>query len=381
MRPNYQEISMVIFNFCIRLELSMSKKSLSVVYVVPSLARTGVTNVVLGIAKGMVAAGNKVTVVALKPHDVSDSVEVSLNEAGVSIHVLSGNYLKKVFQFVDVLKVEHPNVVHTHAFKADLFVATLPNIPYPLVSTAHNIAIQDFTAVYGKIKGLMFATMQKLLYRIRFDAVYAVSKTVANYWRENGINTSVVYNGVEDKSNLDFEAQKNEFHYPISLVWTGRITKRKRLDLILEWIKNDSRFNITVVGNGLLYEPLFNAYGNADNITFVGRVQDVTSYVTPGKVFVSASSSEGLPMAAIEAMQNNLPLILSDIPQHKELSDGSYFGVQFFSNESEFFKDIDILTRNVRTVESRKIYNNKFTVSIMASNYMKQYTKIMEEKN
>lgn len=359
----------------------MSKKSLSVIYVVPSLARTGVTNVVLGIAKGMVAAGNKVTVVALKPHDVSDSVEVSLNEAGVSIHVLSGNYLKKVFQFVDVLKAEHPNVVHTHAFKADLFVATLPNIPYPLVSTAHNIAIQDFTAVYGKIKGLMFATMQKLLYRIRFDAVYAVSKTVANYWRENGINTSVVYNGVEDKSNLDFEAQKNEFHYPISLVWTGRITKRKRLDLILEWIKNDSRFNITVVGNGLLYEPLFNAYGNADNITFVGRVQDVTSYVTPGKVFVSASSSEGLPMAAIEAMQNNLPLILSDIPQHKELSDGSYFGVQFFSNESEFFKDIDILTRNVRTVESRKIYNNKFTVSIMASNYMKQYTKIMEEKN
>jgi glycosyltransferase involved in cell wall biosynthesis len=55
------------------------------------------------------------------------------------------------------------------------------------------------------------------------------------------------------------------------------------------------------------------------NISLKGKVIDVDEYLEAADCFVSASLSEGLPNSVIEALAWGLPIILSDIPEHREI--------------------------------------------------------------
>ena len=44
----------------------------------------------------------------------------------------------------------------------------------------------------------------------------------------------------------------------------------------------------------------------------------VSSLLDTSDIFVTASRFEGTPLTALEAMQKSIPLVLSDIPAHRE---------------------------------------------------------------
>ena len=55
---------------------------------------------------------------------------------------------------------------------------------------------------------------------------------------------------------------------------------------------------------------------------------------------MSSSTSEGLPIGALEALSAGLPLLLSDIPQHKEVVYiDKYVGMIFKNNDFDSFKE------------------------------------------
>ena len=66
-------------------------------------------------------------------------------------------------------------------------------------------------------------------------------------------------------------------------------------------------------------------------------------------IFVSASLSEGLPNSVLEAGTAGLPMILSDIPQHREIWDSESEIVSFFP-----VKDKEILKEKMEEMINRK---------------------------
>jgi len=58
-----------------------------------------------------------------------------------------------------------------------------------------------------------------------------------------------------------------------------------------------------------------------DRVTFKGEVTwgQVPTYLAAGDVFVFPSKFEGMPNALLEAMAAALPVVVSDIPPHREL--------------------------------------------------------------
>ena len=79
------------------------------------------------------------------------------------------------------------------------------------------------------------------------------------------------------------------------------------------------------VGGGVL-DPRPEARHGGCSHRFVGHCEDVLPYLRVADFFVSASRSEGLPTAVLEALSCGLPVVLSDIEPHREilelLSDG-----------------------------------------------------------
>jgi glycosyltransferase involved in cell wall biosynthesis len=84
--------------------------------------------------------------------------------------------------------------------------------------------------------------------------------------------------------------------------------------------------SLDIIGDGPLRSTLEDhalALGLGDRVRFMGRRTDVARRLDELDLFVTASRSEGLPLAALEAMVAGCPIACSDIPAHREiLEDG-----------------------------------------------------------
>ena len=85
-----------------------------------------------------------------------------------------------------------------------------------------------------------------------------------------------------------------------------------------------------LVGAGTLsttIEATARELGLHDRVVLTGLVprDDVFVACADADVFVSTSHGEGLPVAVLESMAAGCPVILSDIPPHRELADGADF--------------------------------------------------------
>ena len=81
--------------------------------------------------------------------------------------------------------------------------------------------------------------------------------------------------------------------------------------------KSGTNICVVFLGNGPDFEKLRkNAPKNA---IFLGNVNNVYEYLSIADGFVSASFSEGMPNAVLEALMMGLPCILSNIEPHCEI--------------------------------------------------------------
>ena len=83
------------------------------------------------------------------------------------------------------------------------------------------------------------------------------------------------------------------------------------------WIETNT---LCLLGDGpLLLSACRQLAGNQQNIFLPGLVHNVADYLRAADLFVSASHAEGMPNAVLEALAASLPVILSDIPAHREV--------------------------------------------------------------
>src|SRR4029077_11805364 len=60
---------------------------------------------------------------------------------------------------------------------------------------------------------------------------------------------------------------------------------------------------------------------NSERIRLLGFVKDLWCWMRRADVFVSVSRFEGSPNVVLEAMAIGCPLVVSDIPEHREILD------------------------------------------------------------
>jgi len=200
----------------------------------------------------------------------------------------------------------------------------------------------------------------------------------------------VVQNGV-DLNRIDHitkakPAVHNE-HFTIATVGLIKIKNPTTvLDATYQYNNQDTK--LTFLGEGSLRPVLMQKVerlGLQQKVQLTGMVarDKVFEYFTRADLFVSSSWGEGLPVAVMEAMACGCPVVLSNIPPHREIAEGVDFipllkpnDVTGFAQEIKKFREMSVSERAVIGQKCRKLIEDRFSLPIMHAGYQEIYAKI-----
>ena len=183
------------------------------------------------------------------------------------------------------------------------------------------------------------------------DGVVANSRAGYSLWHDSmrgAAETHIVRNAVaveaiaaaRPASLEDFGVRRKG---PV-VIFAGRLTAEKNLPLLLkiaDKVSGLTAATFLVCGDGPLRGVVEEAVKSADagdRILILGHQDDIWPLMKASDAFVSTSTFEGQPNAVLEAMACECPLVVSDIPSHREFLSAET--ADFASTEDDFVRAI-----------------------------------------
>ncbi|WP_171000261.1 glycosyltransferase [Lactiplantibacillus daoliensis] len=277
---------------------------------------------------------------------------------------------------------KHFDVTHSHGIRADRLVSKLASSQNNTVkfSTAHNFPFEDYVSTYGKILGSLMANLQ-FRYWKKISNVITCSQYIGRQIKEKetSVHVTNVHNGTLQGQFICTKQLNSE---TINLIVLGSLNERKNSQFILECMQRVEpqlkRLKLTLVGNGPLFAELKKKY-TSQQIIFKGHVKEPSSLLNDADWLLSASKSEGLPMAVLEALSWNCNLLLSDIGPHIEINEVvnncdicRVFTLTQARDLEQLLLGIDqgIITWHEGGYE---LWQRNFSASVMAKKYLRTY--------
>jgi glycosyltransferase involved in cell wall biosynthesis len=137
----------------------------------------------------------------------------------------------------------------------------------------------------------------------------------------------------------------------------GRLAHQKNVALIIKALSKSGQRNIVVriAGEGALrseLESLISELGLQQYVSFEGYRTDALAFLSEVDLLVSASRFEGQPNSLLEAIAVGCPVLISDIPEHRETIGIFGEGVNI---EPMFFRDncVDSLAYTMQQLGAR----------------------------
>lgn len=236
------------------------------------------------------------------------------------------------------------DIVHFHALGPSLF-SWVPHLTgsAKVVATCQGLDWQR--GKWGKASSQLIRWGEQAAVNFA-DSLIVVSEHLRSYFLETYGRQSIYI----PNAPATYVASDPNFAFGNSLgltqgryiVFLGRLVPEKCPDLLIQAFQSlqAQEWKLVFVGgnsdtSGYISELNRLAAGNP-NITFAGELQGsrLAEVVRGAGLFALPSNLEGLPLAMLEAMQEGVPVIASDIPPHQQLL-GNNRGVLFESGNVE----------------------------------------------
>jgi len=320
--------------------LTKATNKLTVLYIVSTLGQTGPTRQLLNLIRHIDRASVEIHVVTLSPEQ-EHSLEDSFRATGIELHSLQlsrlSGFLLGLRKIRRLVRSISPDIIHSQGFRADLLSVW---IKHPAkFATQRNNPFSDYPRLYGRLIGRLLAFFH--LYTLRKLTVIACAKSVYDNSLRYGLNPYVIQNGVDIDVffPLHHTVGKSQLRHEADLPTTGRLflysgplITRKNVEYLIETFKafNHEDDFLIILGSGPLESELRSMADKNPKVIFRGEVDDVRPYLQVVDYFVSASYDEGLPNSVLEALATGLPVLLSNIPSHREILDFSPLAGELF---------------------------------------------------
>ncbi|MBD5379928.1 MAG: glycosyltransferase family 4 protein [Bacteroides sp.] len=359
---------------------------LTVTLVCSSLIRLGPTNVIYNMLNAYYSKKGDFNfkIVTISPEEGDSRIQEFLD---LGINVECANIQPGIKGILHAKKLKtlilstNPDIVHSYGFRADMMVSLMDLGDIPKVSSLWNNPFDDYTMLFGKIKGYLMAVAHLRQLR-KFNNVVVCSEFIKEKVEEPKLNLSVIYTGVPSNYFVPLNLEeKNERRKQLNIppdtkvyLFIGNLINRKNPKFLIESFKrlNDENKLLIIMGDGPLMGECIELVGDNKNIRLIGAQPGTLYYLQIADFYISASLSEGFPTAVLEAMGVDVIPILSDIAPHREMIKVLPANLIFKNNDFESISDVIIKNENIN-IPVREIFLDNYSADTMQKKYIDLY--------
>jgi L-malate glycosyltransferase len=283
------------------------------------------------------------------------------------------------------IKKINPCVVHSHRYKENITAYLLKEANMACLATQHGlpetniIRLKNFSLI-SRINDYILAN--------KFSKVVCVSSSMKQSFIAKGFKNErieVIRNGIEIR---ECNRIQNRGIFTVGAV--GRICKVKDYILfvnianyILKIEKKPIHFLIAGDGperneiQGLIYK-----FGIEKSCIICGHIDEIKAFYGKLDVFLNTSLHEGIPIAVLEAMEHNVPVVAPNVGGLPEIIHNSIDGYLIDSRDPIEFANKILLLRNWEQRQkmgrsAREKVEKYFSANRMAQEYVRLYSEII----
>jgi len=245
-------------------------------------------------------------------------------------------------------------------------VFLIRKLDVPVIATCHHTYWQQSHYIKSQFWKRIFIALEKRTYKLADKIICVSEDTKGILTREYGVypdKIAIIPNGVDDK---EFHPIKNIEKIPKSVLYVGRVDKRKGVDFLIKSvavaIEKDSSIRLFIGGEGKDLKRLkrFVLRKNLrDNIEFLGFIPEdrLNEWYNKAECVVVPSAFEGFGVTVIEAMASGTPVIATNADGLRCIIKNNKNGVLVEYNNKE-----ELANQIVRLLDSpslRKEFSSK----------------------
>ena len=360
---------------------------MKIAQIMPNFGLAGAERMCENLIYGLLAYKQSVFVISL--YDFHSIITDRLERNGVKIY-----YLKKkqgfdlsIFRKISqVLKMEKPDIIHTHRYTMEYVIpiASLMKIPVK-IHTIHTIASKEQNAMQRKLSYVFFHFQRVIPISLSPE----IQKTVMKEYRIKSCDTPIIFNGIDLNQ---FKTKKNyDLIGKVRIHHIGRCTEIKNHLLMIEAaevLRNENiDFEMCFTGEndfpyGVKAKQVVIQKRLNDYVRFLGPSDAINEVLQNADIFILPSIYEGIPITLIEAMASGLPIIASSVGGIVDMLTHEIDAILINPNVNELVDSIKLLIADLEL--RKKIGENAyersraFSLQQMTENYLSIYSLHLE---
>jgi glycosyltransferase involved in cell wall biosynthesis len=356
-----------------------------IMYCIPTLEYGGAERQLTYLALELTRRGHEIHIVFLRAGANLDRVRAG----GVISHQLpsTGNHDPKIFLgLLRLIRKVKPDIVQTSLPQMDILgggAALATGARWVLKESS------SASAYPANWKSRLRSVLSK-----RADAIVSNSQAGDAYWHSKGASCPryVIPNGIpfdeiaeaRPAGTADLVSEPDEK----IVLYAGRMDSGKNVEnliVALSRVANEVPFTALLCGDGVLrpkLEELVADLGCKHRIVFTGYIANLWSLMKRADAFAFLSRFEGCPNVVMEAMACGCPLIVSDIPAHREILDDQS---ACFANPDEPTEIAEAIKTTLLSgamararASTAQIRVAEWTIQRMAERYEKLYLRVID---
>jgi glycosyltransferase involved in cell wall biosynthesis len=305
------------------------------------------------------------------------------------------NEIFAIREIVNILRREKPDVVHTHMSKAGVLGRLAARIAAPKAVVIHTYHGHLLYGYFGSFKTHLVIRVERLLAHFS-DYLIGITKAVGadlqrakvgrrGQWRIIRLGVRIEPQHNKDQARRALGIDENTF----CMMWLGRFAEIKNPKFALEiFAQLQGKHSLRLImggGGDLLSDCKQFAQEHKLNVTFLGWIDNIYSYLSAADLLILTSKNEGMGMVVLEAASQGVPTISTDVGGVSEFITDHETGFFAESDAKTFAQKVSWIAAH--SSDRIKVGNNardllvdQFSIEEFTSNHANLYLESVEKK-